>query len=79
MEIKILGKGCAKCKALEANVLEAIKELGVEAKIEKVTDVNKIAEYNVMMTPGLVINNKVKSFGKVATREEIKKFIQEEL
>jgi len=78
MEIKILGSGCMKCKTLEKNVLEALKELVIEADVAKVTDINKIVEYNVMMTPGLVINGKVKAFGRVPGKDEIKNIIQDD-
>lgn len=79
MEIKVLGPGCARCKALESNVMNALAEMGVAADVEKVTDINKITDYGVMMTPGLVINGKVKVFGRVPDKEEIKKWINEEL
>lgn len=79
MEIKVLGTGCPKCKALENNVLEAANEMGLHVNIEKVTDINKIMEYNIMMTPGLVINNKVKAFGRIPSKDEVKKFIQDEM
>lgn len=79
MEIKILGTGCPKCKALEKNVTEALSDLSISADIQKVTDINGIMEYNIMMTPGLVINGKVKSSGRLPQTEEIKKIIQDEL
>ena len=79
MEIKILGTGCPKCKTLEKNALEAVSEMGVNADISKVTEINKIMEYNIMMTPGLVINDKVKAFGRVPGKDEIKKLIQDEM
>lgn len=79
MEIKVLGPGCARCKALESNVINALAEMGVAAEVEKVTAINKITDYGVMMTPGLVINGKVKVFGRVPDKEEIKKWINEEL
>ena len=75
MEIKILGTGCDKCKKLEANAKEAIRELGIEASIEKIEDLVQIMKYGVMSTPGLVINDKVKSVGKVLKVDEIKKLI----
>ncbi len=77
MEIKILGTGCSKCRALEANTLEALKELGVEAKVTKVTELAKIMDYDVMMTPGLVIDEIVKVSGRVASKEDIKRLIEE--
>lgn len=79
MKIKVLGKGCAKCEKLEQEVINALAELGVDADVEKVKDMEKIMEYDIMMTPGLVINEKVKVFGRVPKREEIKKWIQEEM
>ncbi|TYP58852.1 thioredoxin family protein [Thermosediminibacter litoriperuensis] len=77
MEIKILGKGCPKCKALEQNTREALKELGITADIEKVQDINKILEYDIMFTPGLVVNGEVKVAGKVASKDEIKEILQQ--
>ncbi len=77
MEIKILGMGCPKCKLLEENTRKALQELGISANIEKVQDINKIMDYNVMFTPGLVVNGEVKVAGKVPSKEEIKKIIQE--
>jgi len=67
MKIEILGTGCSKCKALEANV-------GIFAQIEKVEDIVKIMDYSVMSTPALVIDGEVKSTGKTLNPEEIKAF-----
>lgn len=78
MEIKILGSGCANCKKLEANAKEAVKELNIEANVTKVQDIKDIMKYGVMRTPAIVINEKVKMFGKVSTVEEIKKYISDE-
>jgi len=75
MIIKILGSGCVNCKKLEANVKEAIEELGVEATVEKVEDIKDIVAYGVMRTPALVVDEQVKIMGKVATVEEIKKYL----
>jgi small redox-active disulfide protein 2 len=77
VEIKILGTGCPKCKALEKNTREALEELGITAEIEKVTQINKIMEYDIMYTPGLVVNGEVKSSGKVLDKEDIKKILAE--
>jgi len=77
MEIKILGSGCMNCKKLYANTEAAVKELGVDTKITKVEDFKEIMKYGVMRTPAIVIDEKVKAFGKISTVEEIKKFIQE--
>ncbi|MBE3581086.1 MAG: TM0996/MTH895 family glutaredoxin-like protein [Thermoanaerobacteraceae bacterium] len=68
MEIKVLGTGCARCNALERNVINALAEMGVAADVEKVTDINKILDYGVVMTPGLVINGKVKVSDRVPSR-----------
>lgn len=78
MEIKILGTGCSNCKKLEANAREAAKDLSVDAKITKVEDIKDIMKYGVMRTPAIVINEKVKMFGKVCTIDEIKKYINDE-
>lgn len=78
MEIKILGTGCSNCKKLEANAKEAVEELKVEAKITKVEDIKDIMKYGVMRTPALVINEKIKMYGKVSTVDEIKKYINDE-
>lgn len=77
MVIKILGAGCPNCEKLAALAKEAAKELGIDATFEKVKDINKIVEMGVYMTPGLVINDQVKSSGKVPSLEEIKGWIQE--
>jgi len=71
-KIQILGTGCPKCKKLAENAEAAAKGLGIEFEIEKVTDINKIMKFGVMMTPALVVDGKVKSVGKVPAPEEIK-------
>jgi small redox-active disulfide protein 2 len=73
--IKILGTGCAKCKATEANVKEAVKQMGIEAQIIKVEDIQEIMQYNVLSTPVLVIDEQIKIKGRVATIDEIKSFL----
>jgi len=75
MIIKILGTGCSNCKKLEENTRKAVEELGIEATIEKVTDIKEIMKYGVMKTPALVVDEKVKTMGRVPTSEEIKKYI----
>lgn len=72
MIIKILGSGCSNCKRLEARALEAINQLGIEATIVKVEDIKDIMAYGVMTTPALVVNEEVKTMGRVPTVEEIK-------
>jgi small redox-active disulfide protein 2 len=71
MKIEILGTGCAKCKQLEKHVLEALAKTGKFAEVEKVEDLTKIMEYGVISTPGLVIDGKVVSVGKLLTPDEI--------
>jgi small redox-active disulfide protein 2 len=78
MKIEILGTGCPKCKKLNQLAKEAINELGMSAEIIKVTDINKIIDYGVMITPALVIDGEVKVAGKIPEKEEIKKWIKEE-
>ncbi|MCX5706115.1 MAG: thioredoxin family protein [Candidatus Omnitrophica bacterium] len=75
MKIEILGAGCPKCKQLTSNAEAAAKELNIQAEIGKVTDIDKITEYGVMMTPALVIDGIVVSAGKVLSEDEIKKII----
>ncbi len=75
MNIKILGGGCANCKKLEENTMLALKELNLEATIEDVKDIETIIDYGVMKTPALVIDEKVKSSGRVLGVEEIKKIL----
>ena len=75
MEIKILGTGCPKCKALEKFTRDAVAELGMEAEISKVEDIVKIMGYGIMRTPGLVINEKVVLSGRLPSIAEIKEII----
>ncbi|AOY76125.1 thioredoxin family protein [Clostridium formicaceticum] len=75
MTIKILGSGCKNCIKLEENVKAAVKELGLQASVEKVTDMELILGYGVMRTPGLVLNEKAVSAGKVLSVEDIKKIL----
>lgn len=79
MNIKILGSGCVNCKKLQVVTEEAVKEMGVLATIEKVEDIQKIMGYGVMRTPAIVINEKVKAFGRIPGKDEVKKFIQDEV
>ncbi|MFC1540973.1 thioredoxin family protein [Candidatus Latescibacterota bacterium] len=75
-KIQILGTGCPKCKQLAENAEIAAKESGIEYKIVKVSEINEIMEFGVMMTPALAVDGEVKIVGNVASVEEIKKFIQ---
>lgn len=79
MEIKILGPGCPKCKALYKTVTETVEEMGISADVKKVEKLDEIIEAGVMLTPGLVINGKVKVTGKAPGKEDIKKYIQQEI
>lgn len=78
MRIQILGTGCPKCRLLEEHVRQAVKELGVSAEIEKVTDIEEIMRFGVMMTPALAINGSVKAVGRVLTKDQIAEFIKKE-
>ena len=74
--IKILGPGCYNCQALEKNTKEAIEELGLEnTKIEHVKEIEKIIEYGIMSTPGIVINGKVMANGRIPEVDEIKNWL----
>jgi len=75
MKIQILGPGCAKCTKLAENAVAAAKELGIDYEIEKISDVNQIMTFGVMMTPGLVIDGEVKAVGKVLSQDEVKKML----
>jgi len=75
VKIQILGTGCPKCKKLTENAEKAALELDGDYEIIKVTDINEIMKFGVMLTPALVVENEVKSVGKVLSTEEIKKFI----
>lgn len=75
MEIKVLGTGCPKCKALTKTVEEVVGESGLEATIDKVEDINDIMQYGVMVTPALVVDGKVVASGKVPKKEELKKLL----
>ncbi len=75
IKIQILGTGCPKCKKLTENAEKATRELDGDYEIIKVTDINEIMKFGVMMTPALALDNEVKSVGKVLSTEEIKKII----
>jgi small redox-active disulfide protein 2 len=78
MKIEILGMGCARCTSLEQQVHQALKELNIEGEVTKISDLDKISSYGVLMTPGLVINGKVYSAGKLPAMTTLKKWIEEE-
>ena len=76
MDIKVLGPGCAKCHRTEDLVKQAVAESGVDANVEKVTDLMKIAGYGVFGTPAVVVDGEVKSVGKIPSKEDIKSWIE---
>ena len=73
--IQILGTGCPKCKTLAAYTEEAVKQLGIEARIEKVENIADIMKFSVLTTPGLVVDGKVRSAGKLLSVDDIKKLL----
>ncbi len=76
LNIKILGSGCANCKRLEALARQASADLGIEAVFEKITSHEEIMQYPILATPGLVINEKVVSFGRVPAKAEIEDWLK---
>jgi len=76
MKIQILGTGCPKCKQVEANAREAVKNSGIDAVIEKVTDINRIIDFGVTVTPALAVDGEIKFSGKIPSVEEIKEVIK---
>jgi len=77
MVIKVLGSGCSNCKKLEENVKDAVRQSGISAEVLKVQEIGEIMAYGVMKTPALVIDEKVKSMGRVPGVEEIKKYLRD--
>jgi len=75
LTIKVLGSGCANCKRLEQLTKKAVEQLGIEAEVLKVTDPTQYADYGVMATPGLVINEKTVSSGRIPSMAEVTSFI----
>jgi small redox-active disulfide protein 2 len=78
MKIEILGTGCPKCKTTEKNVRKAVEELGIQAEIVKVDDLQEIINRGVMMTPAVFIDGKAKVVGRVPSPDDIKKLLQKE-
>jgi small redox-active disulfide protein 2 len=74
-KLQILGTGCPKCKKLAEVTEQAAKEAGIEYELTKVTDINEIMKYNIMMTPALAVDGQVKVVGRVPHVDEIKKMI----
>lgn len=79
MDIKVLGPGCAKCQSLEKTVKEVVSALKLDIKVEEIKDMKKIMQYPILMTPGLVINEKVVMSGKVPSKAEIERLIMDAL
>ena len=79
MNIKILGPGCARCHQLGKTTREAVQELGIDAEIEEVKDINKIMEYPILTTPGLVIDGQLLCAGRVPNKAELTQFIADAL
>ncbi|HIJ00773.1 MAG: hypothetical protein PWQ88_272 [Candidatus Methanomethylophilaceae archaeon] len=77
MIIEIFGSGCSKCKRLERNTRDALKELGIDAELRKVEDYDEMVDRGIIMTPTLTINGKTYVSGRVATIKEIKKILQD--
>ena len=75
MEIKVLGPGCPKCHQTEQNVKDAVAETGVDATVEKITDIMEIAGFGVFGTPAVIIDGDVKSIGKIPTKEDVKSWL----
>lgn len=79
MEIKILGTGCPNCKRLEKVTLDTVAEMGIRPTVTKVTDIKDILTYNILSTPGLVIDEKVVSYGRIPSKAEITTWIANSL
>lgn len=75
-QIKVLGPGCAKCKTTYNNVLEAVKQSGIEANVEKIEDIEEMIRFNVLTTPVLMVDDVVKVKGRVADVKEIIALLQ---
>lgn len=80
MEIKVLGPGCANCNKMEEMAKTAVKELGIEAQIVKISDIAEIARNGILLTPGLIVNGKVKHSGKpLPSLDRVKEMIKGEV
>lgn len=76
LNIKIIGTGCPNCEKLENLCNEVVREENLDAQIDKVTDINKFGDYGVMITPGLVVNGKVLSQGKIPVKSTLKNWLE---
>jgi small redox-active disulfide protein 2 len=77
ISVKILGTGCKKCQALETKVRDLVATNNIDAAVEKVTDIQEMVRYGIMMTPGLIINEKVKSFGIIPKDGQLISWLKE--
>jgi len=77
MKIEVLGPGCQRCNTLEENVRTAVREMGIEAEVQKVTDINQIAARGVLMTPGLAVNGQSVATGRLLSVNQVKKILGE--
>jgi small redox-active disulfide protein 2 len=75
--VKILGTGCKKCQTLEAKVRDLVAVNNIDAAVEKVTDIQEMVNYGIMMTPGIIINEKVKSFGIIPKDDQLISWLKE--
>ena len=77
LDIKVLGPGCANCVKLESMVKEVVSQYELEAKVEKIADYNRYADFGVLLTPGLVVNGRVLSSGKIPTRSTLEHWLRD--
>lgn len=77
MELKVLGTGCPRCRKVYANAKQAIADLGIDVKLEKVEDIDEIISFGVLMTPAVVINGRVRASGRIPSTAEIKQWLRE--
>lgn len=77
MELEVLGTGCPRCRKVYANAKQAIADLGIDVKLEKVEDIDEIISFGVLMTPAVVINGRVRASGRIPSTAEIKQWLRE--
>ncbi len=75
MKIEVLGPGCPKCKTLAASAEEAVANLGLDAEVTKITDINEITARGVMLTPALIVDGEIKASGRVLSTDDIQKLL----
>jgi small redox-active disulfide protein 2 len=78
LTIEVLGPGCPRCRTLEENVRTSVRELGVDAEITKITDVNEISARGVLMTPGLAVNGEVVATGRLLSVNQVKRILEDQ-